>query len=282
MDNPNNVNEPNMSTPNPNPTGPENASGAAGNIYYDATAGESIPVPPQKKKGGKTVIIIIIVLIVLLLCCCCGIPGVYAVIAFIQEYQASQQAAYKPVIYLYPEEKTEVSVKVSDPDLFTVTYPDYRDCWKVTADSDGTLTDPDTLRTYYSLYYESELPVALNFDGQEGFLVAGEDTATFLEDKLSTLGLTDREAEEMIIYWLPELSGNDYNLIRFASQEEIDECMQLNICPQPDSVIRIWMVFQDVDADEAAELKDTISEPELVTPSRDGFTVVEWGGVRVE
>ena len=54
---------------------------------------------------------------------------------------------------------------------------------------------------------------------KEGFIVKGEDTAKFLEEKLEILGLNEREAEEFIIYWLPKLEANKYNYIRFASVE---------------------------------------------------------------
>ena len=36
------------------------------------------------------------------------------------------------------------------------------------------------------------------------------------------LGLNDREAEEFIVYWLPKLEENKYNLIRFETAEEIN------------------------------------------------------------
>ena len=249
------------------------------NIYFDPTAA-SDPIeskPPKKKKGGMIVLIVVIVIAVLLLLCCCGGAGIYWLY---DRYQQSQAVAYKPVIYLYPEDTTEVSVKVSDPERFLVTYPIYGDGWKVTAESDGTLTDLETLRTYYSLYYESDVPeITTCSEAKEGFLVAGEDAKEFLEEKLEILGLTDQEAEEMIIYWLPKLSEQEYNLIRFASREEIDEAMGLNISPEPDSVIRVWMVWEGVSAEEATALESELTEQELTTPERDGFTVVEWGGV---
>ena len=44
-----------------------------------------------------------------------------------------------------------------------------------------------------------------------GFVVEGKDTIKFLEEKLKQLGLTDKEADEFIIYWLPKLENNKYN-----------------------------------------------------------------------
>ena len=285
----NEQNDPNMQAGqmqyDPNLGGqPQNAGG----IYYDPTAMNEAPVSGKQK--SKLPLILIVIVLVLILACCCGIPSIVGIIfLFIPDAipSSSPFSPYpptvdKPVIYLYPTEQTEVTVQVSDPELLTVTYPDYREGWSVLADPDGTLTDPETLRTYYSLYYESNLKNVGLLESKEGFLVAGEDSAQFLEEKLEILGLTEREAEEMIIYWLPQLTANDYNLIRFATADEIEEQMQLNICPEPDSVIRVWMEFEAVDAENAEEISSELTEQELVTPERSGFTVVEWGGVRVE
>ena len=41
----------------------------------------------------------------------------------------------------------------------------------------------------------------LSSDFSEGFVVKGEDSAAFLEEKLEILGLNYKEAEEFIIYW---------------------------------------------------------------------------------
>ena len=228
----------------------------------------------ERKQRGKIITIIEVVIVLAALLFCVGGCGFLFYMFFFG------MRAAKPVIYLYPEERTEISVKVSNPERFTVTYPAYDNGWKVIAESDGTLTDPETLRTYYSPYYESDTPnMTTCSESKEGFLVAGEDTKEFLEEKLEILGLTDREAEEMIIYWLPQLSKEEYNLIRFATPEEIDKAMSLTISPEPDNLIRVWMIWETVSADKAEELKDELTEQELTTPEREGFTVVEWGGV---
>ena len=46
----------------------------------------------------------------------------------------------KPVIYLYPEEETRVTVKLDYNGQLTCTYPAYEKGWTVTASPDGTLT----------------------------------------------------------------------------------------------------------------------------------------------
>jgi hypothetical protein len=180
----------------------------------------------------------------------------------------------KPIIYLYPEAETEVSVSLGRPENLTVSYPHYSDSWNVIAKPNGDLVDTTTGRKLYALYYESEAETKFEV-ANEGFMIKGSDAASFLEEKLATLGLNEREAEEFIVYWLPILEANNYNYIRFESTEVINENMPLSISPAPDSVIRVWMSFKGLD--EPIE----VNEQELKTPSRDGFTVVEWGATEI-
>lgn len=182
-------------------------------------------------------------------------------------------AAEKPVIYLYPEEECAVQVGLSlDGDL-TVSYPAYPDDgWSVTAAPDSTLTDADG-RTYDSLFWEAELNA--EYDLSRGFCVAGADTAAFLEETLAALGLSEREANAFIVYWLPRMQDNAYNLITFQSDAYTDAA-ELTVEPTPDTVIRVFMVWQGLDS--AIEIPESIL-PEV--PVREGFTVVEWGGAEI-
>ena len=127
----------------------------------------------------------------------------------------------------------------------------------------------------YSLYYESESDINFKVDN-EGFVIKGEDSAKFLEEKLAILGLNEKEAEEFIVYWLPRLEANKYNYIRFATLDEINANMPLEINPNPDSIIRIMMTFKGLDN------PIDVKEQELVTPERNGFVAVEWGGTEIK
>ncbi len=179
----------------------------------------------------------------------------------------------KPVIYLYPEEETRVSVTLDFDGDLTATYPAYGEGWMVDASPDGTLTDPITGRQYYCLFWEGVTD--RTYDFSNGFCVAGKDTAAFLEKALAQLGLTDKEADEFIIYWLPRLEGNPYNLISFQTTAYTDGA-ELAINPAPDTLIRVFMAWRGLDQPV------DISPQTLTAPTRTGFTAVEWGGTEVQ
>ena len=187
-------------------------------------------------------------------------------------YEAPKPVApAKPVIYLYPEETTEVTVELDFNGTLTSVYPAYENGWTVIAQPDGTLTDASG-REYYCLFWEGETEV--RYDLSTGFCVAGSDTAAFLEDALGEIGLTDKEANEFIIYWLPRMEGNAYNLISFQQELYTDNAV-LTIDPEPDSLLRVFMAWKGLD-------KPVEVEPQELTGfERVGFTVVEWGGVEM-
>ena len=179
----------------------------------------------------------------------------------------------KPVIYLYPEEETVISVKLDYKGDLTCTYPHYQDGkgWEdLTVSPDGTIRKDG--REYYCLYWEGR--GMADYDFSRGFCVKGEDSAAFLEAVLPQLGLTPREANEFIIYWLPRLEANPYNVISFQ-QDAYTETAPLEVSPTPDSMLRVFMAFYGCDS------YVEMAPQEFEEFYRVGFTVVEWGGAEV-
>lgn len=179
----------------------------------------------------------------------------------------------KPVIYLYPTEPTVCDVRVLFDGELTFTYPAHGTLgWQnFTAYPDGTLTFPDG-KEYYCLFWEGVSDTVYDFS--RGFCVKGEDTAAFLEWALAAQGLSARETNEFIIYWLPRMQHNAYNLISFQT-DAYTESAALEISPAPDSLLRVFMAFVPLDAPVEIEPQ------ELVPFEREGFCVVEWGGALV-
>jgi hypothetical protein len=183
------------------------------------------------------------------------------------------QADYKPVIYLYPTEETEVHVALDYAGELTVTYPDYgADGWQVTASPDGTLTDASG-RQYSYLFWEGISDT--EYDFSNAHCVEGKDTAAFLEEYLPALGLTPREYNEFIVFWLPKMQNNPYNLIAFQTDAYTD-ATKLDITPTPDTVIRVFMAYKPLD-----KAVPTTDRDLPTAPVREGFTVVEWGGAEI-
>jgi hypothetical protein len=178
----------------------------------------------------------------------------------------------KPVIYLYPTLEQTVSVKLDYKGKLTCTYPEYEGEWKVKAKPDGTLTNISDNKEYSYLFWEG---ISNNkWDISRGFVVEGSETKKFLQEKLEYLGLTPREYNEFIVYWLPIMQENKYNLISFAG-EDYENVAPLKINPNPDSILRVMMIFKPLNK------PINIQEQELKPFIRNGFTVVEWGGTKV-
>ena len=80
---------------------------------------------------------------------------------------------------------------------------------------------------------------------------------------------------EFIVYWLPRMEHNAYNLISFQGAAYTDSA-RLDITPSPDSMLRVFMAY--VPLEEAVD----IQPQQLETFERKGFTVVEWGGSEIK
>ena len=141
----------------------------------------------------------------------------------------------------------------------------------MTAYPDGTLLDAEG-NEYSYLFWEGVSDT--EYDFSKGFCVAGEDTADFLRETLAEIGLTPEEYNEFIVYWLPQMQGNAYNLISFQ-QERYTQTAKLEITPAPDSMLRVFMAWKPLEQPQEIEAQ------EFAPFRREGFTVVEWGGTEV-
>lgn len=177
----------------------------------------------------------------------------------------------KPVIYIYPTQQQQVHVKLNYAGNLTHTYPKYpENGWNVKAEPNGTLWDENGME-YYALFWEGTPHKTLI--AEDGFVVAGKETAKFLEEKLAYLGLNRREANEFIMHWLPRMESNAYNLIHFSG-EDYEKLAELKITPQPETIIRVMMLTRPLTNKIDVPLQDL----KPLHKTRKGFTVVEWGG----
>ena len=214
--------------------------------------------------------------IILLLTACICLSGC----GNASQHSADPDSAYKfpselSCIYLYPKDEgagTDITVTLDYAGKLRSTEPEYMHGWQVQAASDGTITTKEGAR-YSHLYWEGDSSVSYDF--RRGFVVAGPETRTFLEAQLPALGLNEQETEDFLSYWLPYMEDNPYNMIAFQGRA-YNDAVSLNVTPEPDTVIRVFMAWQALE--EPVDLP--LQEPPHM--QRSGYTVVEWGGTCLE
>lgn len=177
----------------------------------------------------------------------------------------------KPVIYLYPEATTTVSVELSPVGGFSKTEPTYDDGWNVIATPQGDLTEIKTGKAYPYLFWEGR--GGIYETPEKGFAVKRENIHSFLVEKLTKLGLNKKERDDFIEFWEPRMKSAPYYFVTFMTNSTMDKLAPMTVTPAPTTVIRILMDFTPL------EKRIATQEYEIVTPKRNGFTVVEWGGV---
>ena len=190
----------------------------------------------------------------------------------------------KPVVYVYPEEEQGLTMTIDVKGTLDMVYPaperqvqteeGTRASWTISAAPDGTLTDANG-RSYPYVFWEG--PVRQDTP-ERGFIVAREDAVPFLEEKLALLGLSDKEAADFITYWAPRIRANEYTFVSFdassyAQQVTYSFADEAGNQVVPDTFIRVFMTIRAADANE--EVTPQVFGP---TPTRSGFTAVEWGG----
>ncbi|HEY6144327.1 MAG TPA: hypothetical protein VIV55_13025 [Flavobacterium sp.] len=179
----------------------------------------------------------------------------------------------KPVIYLYPTQKTDLNISLDFKGKMLTTFPKYDENWTVTAYPDGRIFDKKTNRFYTSLFWDG----AQNFPKehyqyQSGFVVSKNDLTNFLIEKLDFMGLNNFETNDFVQYWLPILEKNETNFIHFYVNSDYDVISKNNVFPKPDTSIRIFMEFYGLDK------PIEILKQDLPKTERKGFTLIEWGG----
>jgi hypothetical protein len=80
----------------------------------------------------------------------------------------------------------------------------------------------------------------------------------------------------MLEYWLPQMLKKNKPFYRFSllQTKELDQLFPMTITPQPESSIRVFLDWQELD--NSIE----ISEQKLIPQTRNGYTMVEWGGLK--
>ncbi len=85
--------------------------------------------------------------------------------------------------------------------------------------------------------------------------------------------MNEKETAEFKDYWLKALPQSPYYFIGLIPQNELNTLEPLQITPKEDTLIRVRLYF------EALDKYKIVKAPQIRTPQRTGFTVVDWGGM---
>ncbi|MDP8209377.1 MAG: hypothetical protein P9M05_01100 [Candidatus Stygibacter australis] len=171
----------------------------------------------------------------------------------------------KPNIYLYPEQECVVDVHIEPNGKITKSIPEYGNGWNVTVTPEGLIDDQ-----YNFLFYEAKVDVNTP---PEGWFVAKADLQIFFSKLLTEYNLNEIEIKDFIEYWTERLTDSQYYTVHPLLNDDIDPVCPISIDPKPDNLLRLWFVF--IPQNEDVKLP----APVVSAFQRNGFYVVEWGGI---
>ncbi len=185
----------------------------------------------------------------------------------------------KPVIYLYPEKITDVSVRVGAD--VTVSEPLYENGWLVKAEPSGTLTMKNGVskdETFGSLFWEGtgfgEYP-----EITYGTIVPRADAEKTIVAHLKAMNLNETEIADFTEFWFSRLPDAPYVRLTWFTNTELDRLAPLTVFPKPETSIRVFLDFQGL---ASADAMPDLKPQKFVSTPRNGFTLVEWGGLLVK
>lgn len=207
----------------------------------------------------------------------------------------------KPVIYLYPTKPTKVYAQFISPMRLDISIPTYHNAWSVMAYPNGNLIDLQPQFTnckdidiskkgseyaqdacqnnsYPYLYWAGQSLNSKYPESTQGWIVEKNNVENFMNQTLDQIGFTQKEKSDMISYWLPEMMQKDapYYKIAFLQTSDMNKIAPMRITPQPKSVYRLFLDYLPLQSKPFF----TLSPQNLPQVVRDGFTMIEWGGLK--
>jgi len=212
------------------------------------------------------------------------------------------QLVRKPAIYLYPLKKqdTNVGLKLSNIQIKTDIPKYHTKGWNVRAYPNGKLVDLQPQHTdcskidstsfgleyakqacidnnYPYIYWDGIIPIqdlGLHKDGYK--IESKKEIKPFLEKRAAEIGFNKKEKQDFVSYWTHALNkeNSETFYVIFFQNEEVDKIYKMTIKPKPDNTNRIIMY-----AIRTPMVFEGITTQKLKKIKRDGFSVVEWGGI---
>lgn len=182
------------------------------------------------------------------------------------------ESALKPNIYLYPIEEMDVTLVFPIESRLLTVIPDYHQTWEVKVKPSGEIKENN--QSYAYLFYESMTTVT-HFQKQNGWVIPAENRVEVFEDILQAYHFNQTEIDDFIEFWDERLDDTQVYIMYPQDTKAVDLAMPLDVYPTPDSIYRLWFIFEAFD-------DQIITSPQITPINRSGFTLVEWGGIILE
>ena len=166
----------------------------------------------------------------------------------------------------------DMSVWVNPRGGFSYTEPDYGDGWNVTAFPDGRIVNRADGLEYPYLFWEGR--GGLYSPVETYWVVEQSDVEYFLRETLAKMNFNQSEIADFIEFWLPRMQSEPFYKIGFHGTNVMNELAPLSLSVKPDHVFRILMDYEGLDVWQPSK-----PPTRLPRANRDGFEVMEWGGV---
>lgn len=197
--------------------------------------------------------------------------GLNEYVLYMRDDLIIQGGCAKPVIYLYPTAPTSVSVKVGARVVHSD--PDYGKGWySVMAYPDGSIKTNG--KVYSSLFWDGYGNGAYP-DITSGTIVETSQVAAVVKQQLVEQGLNSAEISDFLNYWQPKFSAitQPYTRLTWLNTAQMNSLAPLQITPAPQTLKRVFLDF------EGLNKPYNLTAQTLTLFNRNGFTVVEWGGL---
>jgi len=176
----------------------------------------------------------------------------------------------KPVVYLYPTTTQTVRVKVGADVKVSDPLYDASKGWTAIAQPNGQLSVNGA--TYGSLFWEGPGYGAYP-EVTSGTIVKKADAISTIRTQLAQQGLNVTETNEFMAYWQDQIPNKPYVRLTWFNTAQMNNLAPLYISPKPDTLIRVFLDMDGLDA------PINLPKQTLKSIPRNGFTVVEWGGL---
>jgi hypothetical protein len=178
---------------------------------------------------------------------------------------------FKPNIYIYPTERSQISVNLSFPQggKIITSIPNYGNGWIIDVDTSGIINNK-----YEYLFYESEQPNAWQL--YDGWIIKRSELGAFFTNNMLKYGFNGHEIKDFTDFWIPRLDNSEYFEIYPQESNIIETVIKLDFSKTPENILRLFYVIKGVNNNN--NNNNRINIPVVNNQfSRSGFHVSEWG-----